>query len=228
VPSPVDDGLEDFPLILTDDGNAVLNLGPAIAEKLAGVYCYVAYFDEDDEVILFLGRDNDLEADWDNGVFMDNFRGVWGCIDGAYVYMELTDIADDYQLYTVPVLLNGEEFSLSVCYDYDTEEYRILGARRGIDDNGMADRRLRQLRPGDVIEPLHYFLFDMDDPDEEFSLLSVDRIVVTANTRFYEQDLGDGYFFFMFEMVDVQNNSYLSDVACFMIEDGIIYLIDLE
>ena len=39
--------------------------------------------------MLYLGTDNDMTADWDNGVFYDNFRGVWGAIDGHIVYMEL-------------------------------------------------------------------------------------------------------------------------------------------
>ena len=40
--------------------------------------------------MLLLGTDNDMNADWDNGVFYDNFRGVWGALDGNLVYMELS------------------------------------------------------------------------------------------------------------------------------------------
>ncbi|GHU61441.1 hypothetical protein AGMMS49983_01160 [Clostridia bacterium] len=226
VPDSEGDGLEDFPLTYTDDGYAVLELGPETADKLTGVYCYVAYYDEEEEIIILLGRDNDLDADWESGVFMDNFRGVWGSIDGCLVYMELTDEADEYQLYTVPVLLNGEEYSLSVSYTYDDEEYRILGARRGIDENGMVDKNLRQLLPGDVVEPLHYVMFDMEDEDEEFTVMAVESLTVTGSTRFEEADLGDGLYIIMFEMVDVRNNSYLSETAAFSVEGGEIYLLD--
>ena len=224
--STKNDNLEGFPVRTTDDSVAILELGTEIADKLTGVYCQIAYYDEENDIIVLLGRDNDLDADWEKGVFMDNFRGVWGSIDGVLCYMELTDEADDYQLYTVPVLLNGEEYSLSVSYTYEDEEYRIIGARRGIDDNGMADKNLRKLQPGDVIEPLHYVFFDMDDEDEEPTQMTVEKLTVTVNTRFTEMDLGDGKFIFMFEMVDVQNNSYLSETVMFLIEDGKIYILD--
>jgi len=222
----LDTGLDDFPLILRDDGTAVLELGPVRADNLIGVYCYVAFYDDEDETIIMLGRDNDLYEDWDKGIFTDNFRGVWGSIDGVFVYMELISEADDMQLYTIPVLLNGDEFSLSVSYAYDTEEYTILGARRGIEDNGMSDRVLRQLKPGDIIEPLHYVLFDMDDDDEDFTVMGIGRITVTANTRFEEADLDDGYYIFMFEMVDVLNESFFSEAVLFLLEDGDIYLME--
>ena len=142
--------------------------------------------------------------------------------------MELVDEADDYKLYTVPILLNGEEYSLSVSYTYETEEYKMLGARRGIDDNGMASKNLRKLQPGDVIEPLHYVFFDMDDEDEDATQMAVEKLTVTANTRFADMDLGDGKFVFMFEMVDVQNNSYLSETVMFLVENGDIYLLEDE
>jgi len=210
--------LDDFKVIGTEDGSAVLELGPEIAEKLTGVYTYLAYYDEETGIIILLGRDNDIYQDWENGVFKDNFRGVWGCIDDTLVFMELTDEGDGYKLYSVPVLLNGEEYSLSVSYTYATKEYEILGARRGIDDNGMADRNLQQLKPGDVIEPLHYVMFDTGDSD--FEQLAVESLVVTEDTKFFETDLGDGMFFFMFEMVDVLGNDFLSSVVVFTVENG--------
>ena len=111
-------------------------------------------------------------------------------------------------------------------YTYDDEEYTILGARRGVDDNGMADKNLRKLRPGDIVEPLHYIFFDLDDEDEDPTQMAVESITVTSRTRFEETDLGDGLFVFMFEMVDVQNNSYLSEAVVFSVEDGEIYLLD--
>ena len=55
-------------------------------------------------MILFLGRDNDLYMDWDNGIFEDNYRGVWGAIDGSLCYMEITYEGDDYNLYSIPII----------------------------------------------------------------------------------------------------------------------------
>ena len=225
VPNSTGDGLDEYPLIYTNDGYVILSLGSEIANKLTGVYCHLAFYDVENDIILMLGRDSDLDVDWESGVFMDNFRGVWGSIDGHIVYMELTDESENYQLFSVPVLLGGEEFTLRVSYSYDAEEYMILGARRGIDENGMSDRNLRPVVPGDVIEPLHYVLFDMEDEDEDFSIIAGDRLIVTANTRFTETELGDGLYIFLFEMVDALNNSFLSEPAMFSVDDGEIYLL---
>ena len=50
-----------------------------------------------------------------------------------------------------PVLLNGDSYNLQVVYDFNTEEWSILGARQGIDDSGMADKELRLLEEGDEL-----------------------------------------------------------------------------
>ena len=58
--------------------------------------------------MLLLGTDNDMNADWDTGVFTDNFRGVWGALDGKLVYMELSGESEDYTIFSVPILLLKE------------------------------------------------------------------------------------------------------------------------
>jgi len=210
--------LEDHPVLITDDGYAVLDLGRDVADQLSGIYFNLAYIDEEDGIAIFLGSDNDLDADWENGIFTDNFRGVWGSIDGALVYMELSDEADEYQVYAVPILLNGERFTLLVSYIYSTEEYGVLGARKGIDDNGMSSGNIRPLIPGDTVEPLHYVMYY--ETDDDATEMALERITVTAQTRFEEMDLGDGSFMYLFEMRDVRNNSYLSEAVWISVEDG--------
>ena len=214
--------LEDFPLYVDEDGNSVLEIGSEAAATLQAVYYQLCYVSEEDDIILLLGRDNDIYMDWDEGIFRDNFRGVWGAIDGCLCYMEIVYEGDDYNLYSVPILLNGDEYNLRVVYSYTDEEYSILGARRGIDDNGMADKNLVQLEPGDEITTLHYAMTISGD-EEEPEQVPVDTITVTEDTVFTEEDLGDGNFVIFYEMVDMQNNSYYSDLAYFTVEDGLIY-----
>lgn len=217
-----DTELEDFPLYVDEDGNSVLEIGSEAAATLQAVYYQLCYVSEEDDIILLLGRDNDIYMDWDEGIFRDNFRGVWGAIDGCLCYMEIVYEGNDYNLYSVPILLNGDEYNLRVVYSYTDEEYSILGARRGIDDNGMADKNLVQLEPGDEITTLHYAMTISGD-EEEPEQVPVDTITVTEDTVFTEEDLGDGNFVIFYEMVDMQNNSYYSDLAYFAVEDGLIY-----
>ena len=221
--------LEGHEITMREDGHAVLNLGPDVASHLTGVYYCLAGYIPDVDYIIMLGRAivDDHNADWDNGVFVDDFTGFWGSIDGVTVYMELTDRNADYKLYTVPILLNGEEYSLRVGYAISTGEYKILGASRGIDSNGMADRDLRMLQPGDIVEPLFYFLYDIYDEEEEYTAEPVDgiSIVVTPNTSFAEMYMGEGMFIYIFEMIDIMGNSYLADNVAFIVEDGNVNLL---
>lgn len=221
--SNADVDLDDYPVYVNDDGYAVLDLGPEIVEMLSDVYFELIYIDDEGEIMLMLGRDNDIEADWENGIFMDNFRGVWGAIDDNLVYMEISYVGDDYNLYSVPILLNGKEYSLSVSYDFTLEEWEILGARRGIGINGMSNKGLIKLRPGDEITPIFYYVDLTEDDLEEYSFES-DTFVYQRDSIFHETDMGDGTFVMMYEMVDVQNNSAFSDLVWITVEDGDIYV----
>ncbi|MDR1540196.1 MAG: hypothetical protein LBU32_19785 [Clostridiales bacterium] len=216
-------GLEDHPVYVDEDGYAVLDLGPHAASILSGVYFQLAYIDEEYDMILLLGRDNDLYMDWESGVFKDNFRGVWGAIDGCPVYMDITYEGEDYNLYSVPMLLNGREASLRVCYDYNEEAYEILGARPWLEENGMADKNLIKLQPGDEIQTLHYAQTLSSDVDD-FERFAVESIIVDENTSFAEEDLGDGRFKMIFEMIDSRKNAAYSEAVEIVVEDGDIYL----
>ena len=212
-------GWDDHPLAVDLHGSAILSLGEKANEILSGVYMQLYYADPEQDLLLLLGIDNDIIADWDRGIFKDNFRGVWGGIDGCLVYMELTYEGDGYNLYTVPILLNGEDYNLNVVYDFDKAEYEIKGATKPIDESGMADKNMRSLMVGDVISTIHYATTISGDSDE-FDAYVVDEITVTENTSFYETELGDGQYYQVFEMRDMQGNSVYSDVAEFDVRDG--------
>ena len=212
-------GWDDHPLAVDLHGSAILSLGEKANEILSGVYMQLYYADPEQDLLLLLGIDNDIIADWDRGIFKDNFRGVWGGIDGCLVYMELTYEGDGYNLYTVPILLNGEDYNLNVVYDFDKAEYEIKGATKPIDESGMADKNMRSLMVGDVISTIHYATTISGDSDE-FDAYVVDEITVTENTSFYETELGDGQYYQVFEMRDMQGNTVYSDVAEFDVRDG--------
>ncbi len=220
--------LENYPVTVDDDGYATLNLGSEIADMLSDVYFELSYIDAENDLILLLGRDNDLDADWENGIFKDNFRGVWGAIDGHLVYMEITEAGDDYNLYAVPIKLNGEEYNLTVAYDFNSEKFSIIGARKGIDENGMASKSVRKLQAGDKITTLFYTFTISGDEDEEAKLVEGETFTISDKTVFTEEDLGDGEFVMVFEMVDARNESMYSDVVFFTVENGEIFTSESE
>lgn len=206
------------PLDLDDEGTSFLTLGPEANDVLAGIGFSLFYVDEAGDQMLLLGTDNDLTADWENGVFYDNFRGVWGALDGHLVYMELSFEGDDYNLYSVPILLNGEAYNLQVAYDFTAEEWSILGASQGLDESGMASKELRLLAEGDVITTI--WKAATFTGDDDFEMYAAEELTVTADTAFGEAPLFDGSYSMVFEMWDAAGNYACSDAVTFDCAEG--------
>lgn len=206
------------PLDVSDDGTAAMTLGKEAQNILAGICFQLFYVDEENDMMMLLGSDNDMTADWEKGVFQDNFRGVWGALDGHLVYMELNYEGDDYNLYSVPVLLNKEEYNLQIAYDFSSEKWSILGAWQGIDDNGMADKELRALSVGDEITTL--WQLASYSGEDDFESYQADTFKVNDNTAFSEVPLFDGTYRMVFEMTDAMGNTAYSDPVQFDCADG--------
>lgn len=209
------------PLDLNDEGSSVLTLGEDAASILSGIGFSLYYVDEASDQMLLLGTDNDIIADWETGTFCDNFRGVWGALDGHLVYMELSFEGDDYNLYSVPILLNDEPYNLQVAYDFAEEAWYILGASQGLDESGMASKEMRLLAEGDVITIL--WKLSSLSGDDDFELYTVDELTVTADTAFGEAPLFDGSYAMVFEMWDAAGNYAYSDAVRFDCADGEIW-----
>lgn len=217
----LDTNWDDSPLTLNEEGASTLTLGPQAADILSGIAFSLYYINEETDTMMLLGTDNDIVCDWDNGVFSDNFRGVWGAIDGYIVYMEISFEGDDYNLYSVPVLLNGEMYYLQVVYDFTTETWDILGANRGVDDSGMASKEMRLLQVGDEIETI--WQIASYSGDDDFEMYVADKFTVTANTSFDEAPLDDGEYMLIFEMCDYAGNYAYSDAALLECDNGEIF-----
>jgi len=211
-------GWDNIKLNINNEGYAYMDLGEEANNVLSTVDFELYLFDGDD--VLLLGTDNDLDSDWDKGIFTDQFRFVWGSIDGNLVYMELMYECDDYNLYAVPVVLNGIDYDLEVCFEYKTDKWTILGARKPIDENGMADKNIVKLKDGDKITTIWYIAGEDED---EFGAYEADTITYSTNTKFEEMDLGEGEFAMCFVMNDTNGNKIYSDYAYFANDNGEFY-----
>ena len=213
---------QDMPVTVDEEGNATLTLGSEAINILSTLTFDLYYADPDEDILLCLGTANDIVADWDNGVFHDNFRGVWGSLDGALCYMEIAYEGENYNQYSVPILLNGEEYNLMVIYDFETAQYVIEGARRPLDESGAADKNLRYLVEGDEIQTIHYMTAISGDNDE-LTPVQIDTLTVTSQTAFAETELGDGFFIMVYAMRDSQGNVAYSVPITFESAGGEIY-----
>lgn len=211
--------LEDMPVDIDQKGNAFVNLSANQLEQLASVHCQLVYFDVNDDIILYLGSDSDVDADWDKGIIKDNFRGVWPMLNGYPVYIEVTAEEDDYNLYSVPIKLNGKECNLQVVYTFADEKYHILGARKSIDNHGMGDRNLIKVKKGDRITTIHYGM-TISGPEEDFIPVDVETFTVGEKLTMRDEKMGDGTYGYCFEFVTPKNDSALSKLVQFTIVNG--------
>ena len=212
--------LDDFPVQMDSNGNAFVQLSPEQMDLLSSVHCQLVYMSIEDDLLLYLGSDADINADWNAGTFTDNFRGVWPMLDGHPVYVEITEENDGYNLYSIPIKLNGVECNLQVAYVYAEEKYYILGARKGLDSNGMSSRELIKLRAGDEITTLHYGMTISGD-DEDFTQVEVDTFTIGENPQVKDEALGDGNYGYAFEFVSpTADDSALSNFILFTIANG--------
>ncbi|MBR6486352.1 MAG: hypothetical protein IKT17_06635, partial [Lachnospiraceae bacterium] len=212
----------EFSQHVTDEGYLQLSVTSGL-EAIANVSFQLFFMDDETETFIYLGSDNNINADYETGVFEDNFNGEWMTIGGEYVYAELIEQNDDYNLYTIPVKLNGEEMFIKAVYDYNTEDYRILGVYDGMDDEtGQSGRDVKKLKAGDKITFL-FGVFDLESDDDDVDFVELGEITWSDDMVMTDEDLGDGDFFYMYCLEDVFGNELTGDPVYIEIKDGEIY-----
>lgn len=210
---------------LDDDNYFEMKIDSGL-EIIESVKFSLYYMDIESNEYLRLGLDNDIDADWDKGVFTDNFRGVWITLGDCYTAPELIAEEDTYNLYSIPILLNGSKTNLRAIYDYDSESFEILGAYDGIDsETGMSSRNIAKLSDGDVIT----FLFDSVNADTgEEVTYQMGEITYDSSMIMTESDLFDGDYLYQYEVTDIFGNVYYSDSAIMECDNGDIYAYEIE
>ncbi len=175
------------------------------------------YLENENGDLVELGETNDIYADWDEGVFEDYFDGYWlGLGDGQILAAYVVDETDEYTIFTSPVKLNGTPTNLRIRVYFD-QTVIVDGTWDGVDENGVAARKIYKLTAGDKIEPLYYledetvfsgseYLWEDSGKDAGFNVLPV------------------GDYYYGFYIYDVYGDYCPTDYVVFTIdEEGNIY-----
>jgi hypothetical protein len=223
----------------TTSGYYLLDLR-SLADNVAAVYLQVGVYDRDTQDYWLVGTSNELDSDWNYGLFSDMFSGSWGCIDGASCYVEAVATGDDYVLYRVPVLHNGVQKNLMVALNqvynehvpFDQRNYTILGLiATGSEEFGTPEALYEKLKVGDVIEPVLLYNNRYNSGEGTSTVLGNDEVIwnprnsitVTENTRFYNQSMGPGSYMVMFQIIDFSGTVHYSKPGFYHIDpDGTI------
>lgn len=223
--TPVVELPEDMEVEMDDNLVAHLSIPEDLLDLVSGLYIQLYCFDMDRDTLVYLGRDTNLSGSWDDGEFQAEFVGNWGSIDGHICYMEPVYESLEYNIYHVPVLLNGKACQLIVVYDYETASYRITGAQEGLEEGAMPGKLLIPLNPGDTLTTIVY-TSDMDDDSEYVYGEEYETFTVTEDTGFADNLLPDGWYYMPFELVDYRSNSVYTNSPVYALEDGYITLVE--
>ncbi|MBR4746660.1 MAG: hypothetical protein IK061_04610 [Desulfovibrio sp.] len=207
--------LDNAPIFVSDKGEITMQLKPADVEYVDDVYAFVSMVDFEKDVMVILGVDADLAADWDKAVFKDNFRNVWPALDGHYLMLLSVAIEENQYRYHVPIKLNGELVMMEMIYDFADGQYKILGARSILPD-GTQDKLLRQLKPGDKVTTI-VRARRSHTPAADIEL---DSFTLTAASQVKDENFGNGDYCLLFQMRDVQGHVAVSNAAFIHVQDG--------
>lgn len=211
--------LEGAEVFVDDMGLAELYVGETAADAIVSAQSILVWFSGDK--MLNLGWSDTASEDFEQGLFSDWIDGYWPSIDGHLVHTEVVYQGSDYTIYSVPILLNGEQCNLRVVYDEQKQDYTVLGARKGLTVEGMADKNLIKLKVGDSIT----FVYQERSLEDSggFAYTAGETIRVTEETAFYETPLPPGEFGLMFKLFNAKNQSVLSEVLRFDMDEYYIY-----
>ena len=206
---------------LLDDGTYGFSLTDESLEYAAGVQACVYMLSDDMEDIIEMGISGDIIADWETGVFTDNFDGYWFSLpDGQPLAVYIVGEYDGYDIYTSPVIINGEETNLRITHDYENGYVTIDGVWDGIDENGMAARTVYELSEGDSITPI-YYSYAVNSDDESY--YCGDEYIFDGEPEIYFDMLYDGEYLYGFSIDDIYGNYFITDFVNFTVDGEDIY-----
>ncbi len=109
---------------LDDEYNPQLTVTNALS-ALNAVDAMLLCFDEDSEEWFSLGRWEDVDGDFETGVFHDKFNGTWLMLDGVPCNVTINEETETHVLYNIPGIVAFDdgyaaEGTLRAGYVYDT------------------------------------------------------------------------------------------------------------
>lgn len=185
----------------------------------------IMYLEPESGDFIFLGTDSDLDVDWDEGRFTDNFRGTWITIGGEYVCAYLLDETDDYNIYTIPARVNGNETNIRAVYTFEDEAFTVMGTYSGVDEEtGASARDIQPLQDGDEVI---FTFITLDENQEQTDPYESSPVTWSDDVVMEDLDLFDGDYYYMISVYDFFGNEYQGDPIQMTVEDGEISAFEL-
>lgn len=204
------ESLNGVPVALDENNMATVTLAPDVVNIVSNVDCslYIPY--END--FIWLGGDDKIFVDWEKGFFRDGLDEKWPALNGHILLMDLVEQHPDYNIYVSPIKLNGKEYQLWSSFDMERQAFEILGANR-ILQNGMVDRDIVQLRPGDVVTPI--FMLNSNG-----NIVEGEPFTLESEAVLQDELMPDGNYAFVFRFKTAHNDAFISETINFSLQNG--------
>ena len=181
------------------------------AERVAKVAFEMYVYLDQLDILCYLGSDNNLSGSYETGRFVDNFQGKWLTIDGHYVSATLAEEGNGYNLYYIPIMLNGEQTGLIVEQDFTSQEYAVLCVWDDANQaTNMAGKTGRLLEEGDTVQ----FLFPAANATTGKSdVIPLETMEWHEDAPVIMEELGSGTFAFRYTITDVLGKETETDLV---------------
>ncbi|MGN0162376.1 MAG: clostripain-related cysteine peptidase [Candidatus Ornithomonoglobus sp.] len=171
-----------------------------------GVNFYI--YSANDASYLYLYSDYETRYDSSVNGFVYDFSGRLPTLNSTPVSMYLVSRNVCYDIYSIPVVYNGEIANIRVRKSKLADsfgEYTIIGIWKGVDIySGMAQREYKKLNTGDVIIPI-YRVYGQD----ETSYVEGSKIRIGfGGVKITEKLIGDGDYIVSYTAEDIYGESY--------------------
>lgn len=155
--------------------------------------------DKDSGKYVFVGQSNEVDGIWEAGILEDKFSGALPRLMNKSITMRFVRGYDDYDVYAIPVILNGKKASVRVSHIRDTDKYDIIGIWSGADENGKVTSSLRNISMFDRITPA-LAVYDKEHTQTEYVIGSTGiKLLSGVDVK----NIEDGKYIFEFEMTDI-------------------------
>lgn len=203
----------DSPMTIAGDGEFEILLRDEDLPNIKTVN-YICGILRDNGDIDGIGFDNDVGFNTDTNTVFNRSTGFWLGLNNHLAAITITEETEDYNLYSIPILLNGTRVSVQGAWFWDDLSehggyYDILGVWAGIDENNKTvDRDMKDVAIGDTITMLYT---KTDLVTGEVTYVEGDTFIMEDELVFDDVVLPPGKYVYAFEIVDVANKSYISD-----------------
>ena len=202
--------IEHTPVVLDKDNMASVTLSPEDVNAISRADFLLCRYDNKGNFI-YLGSDDKIKADWERGVFQEEFDGAWPALNGHFISMYLDEQQEGYNLYYSYILLNGKKCYLTAAYDFAKDKFEIVSVHR-ILKNGWLDRQVLQLKAGDKITPLFFNEQEKEVKGETFTLQKAPVL--------QDKPLPDDTYAFAFRFTTARKEAAASETIHFVVSKG--------